>query len=438
MKITSCVVALSVALGSSSAFATVRYVDASSTNSVAPYTSWSTAANVIQDAVNAADAGDEILVTNGVYTTGSGGGVVVSNRVALTKPMTLRSVNGPDVTSIVGGFFMRCISLADGTTLQGFTLTNGLSAPSGTGGGFGGGAWCQSSNNVFISHCIFVGNSSSAGAGVYGGTVTDSKFIHNLAASYYGGQGGGAYGSYLVNCVFQNNFSDRDGGGAYKCVLINCLLTDNSAIVGGGVSYCRLLNCTVSRNLAQSGGGMSGSIASNSIVIGNIGGSIDREGPNYYNSYRPERACVLSYCCTAPMPTNGVGNVIGSPLFVDENANDFRLLAGSPAINTGNNAYALTATDLAGAPRISDGFIDMGAYEFQVGQPALTMSRANAAVKLTWPAWASDFQLQTATGVPLVSTEWSGVEVSPTLADGQYTVTLPSAGNSKVFRLYKP
>ena len=47
-----------------SALAALHYVDVNSTNATPPYTNWTTAATNIQDAVDAAVAGDEIVVTN--------------------------------------------------------------------------------------------------------------------------------------------------------------------------------------------------------------------------------------------------------------------------------------------------------------------------------------------------------------------------------------
>ena len=60
-----CATGLLVAL--TTAHAATLYVDAASTNAVPPFTNWASAAVTIQDAVDAAVDGDEIVVTNGVY-----------------------------------------------------------------------------------------------------------------------------------------------------------------------------------------------------------------------------------------------------------------------------------------------------------------------------------------------------------------------------------
>src|SRR5689334_2075846 len=163
--------------------ATVHYVDINSTNAVAPFTDWSTAATNIQDAVDAAGTNDTVLVADGVYRTGAtfvSGLDGTSNRVAVTKPLTLQSANGPSFTSIEGyqvpgttnnSTAVRCLYLADGSTLNGFSLTNGATVA--TSGG-GGGIRFQSvlHPTTIVSNCVLVGNASGlSGGGVYGGAT---------------------------------------------------------------------------------------------------------------------------------------------------------------------------------------------------------------------------------------------------------------------------
>jgi len=49
---------------------TTYYVNLANAAPEFPYTSWATAATNIQDALDAAAAGDEVVVTNGVYAVG--------------------------------------------------------------------------------------------------------------------------------------------------------------------------------------------------------------------------------------------------------------------------------------------------------------------------------------------------------------------------------
>ena len=79
------------------------YVKAGHTNAVAPYDSWDTAASTIQDAINETAVGALVRVADGIYDMG--GAIVdgdLTNRIAVTNSITVRSENGAKST-LIGG-----------------------------------------------------------------------------------------------------------------------------------------------------------------------------------------------------------------------------------------------------------------------------------------------------------------------------------------------
>jgi hypothetical protein len=275
-------------LGTLPASAVTRYVDLNSPSPVPPYTNWLTAAISIQDAVDAANPGDTVLVTNGVYATG-GKAVygTMTNRVAVDKPLSLFSVNGPEFTIIQGNKApgggngdgaVRCVYLTNGANLSGFTLTNGASrtvfSPQAHESG-GGALWCESAT-AWVSNCVLIGNSGHHwGGGAMRGTLEDCLIQSNSA-----GAGGGAVGSILIRCILTGN-SAGVGGATHSSSLTNCTLVGNAATHGGGAAYGTLDSCTLVGNSASSsGGGADGSLLNNSLLVSNTATSM---GGGAYN-----------------------------------------------------------------------------------------------------------------------------------------------------------
>jgi hypothetical protein len=118
----------------------------------------------------------------------------------------------------------------------------------------------------------------------------------------------------------------------------------------------------VGNSAATSGGGTIYGTLNNCILYYNVAS----EGANFHTEPSIGEP-TFNYCCTTPMPTNGVGNITNAPLFVDHAGGNLRLQSNSPCINVGNNASVAGSTDLDGRPRIVGGTVDMGAYEFQPG-----------------------------------------------------------------------
>jgi len=142
----------------------------------------------------------------------------------------------------------------------------------------------------------------------------------------------------------------------------NCSVTSNSAGGGGGVFLVlsSINNFTISGNIAGNDGGgvfcSADAFLTNCIVYYNTASS----GDNWHTLAETNYA----YCCTTPNP-GGVGNITNDPMFVNSGAGNYYLFEASPCIDAGTNlSWMIGATDLDGNPRIHDGTVDMGCYEF--------------------------------------------------------------------------
>lgn len=382
----------------------MRYVDVNGTNSTPPYTNWNIAAAAIQTAIDLADAGDLILVNDGLYRTG-GRAVygVQTNRVAMVKPLVIRSLHGPTVTAIegfkvpatiTGDAAVRCVYMTNATVLDGFTITNGATVSNGqiSVEESGGGVWCESQDAI-VTNCIFVGNAAkSFGGGGTGGTFLRCTFLRNSASD-----GGGAYLAALTNCSVVENSASHYGGGVIYSSLTGCILERNSATTGGaasqstlssslirsntavqaggGTDICWMFGCRIEGNSAEVGGGANGPNMSSSTMIGNkaryagganggelinstvLGNIATLDGGGVYGG--KVRNCILwsntasnwanyvdlgpptevNFSCTLPLPSEGRGNITNPPSFVDESVGNYRLQSNSPCINSGSNFY---------------------------------------------------------------------------------------------------
>ncbi len=249
----------------------------------------------IQEAIDAASDGDEIIVMPGTYTgSPSNEEPVVFCDV---KSLNIRSSEGKDVTFIDGENKRRCLRYRDSSnenSFQGFTLVNGYNETNGAG------ISVESADSVSISDCVvencslFMAPPSSTygGAGIYiedsiNTTFTDCTVRNNsiedagYSSTFYGAGILSRESNVTLNqCEISGNrlvsFEDETwndsmyGSGIYfyngVLALGDCTINDNGVVglhysKGGGIyaesaSDVTIEDCLITNNKAWRGAGI--------------------------------------------------------------------------------------------------------------------------------------------------------------------------------------
>ena len=218
--------------------------------------------------------------------------------------------------------------------------------------------YVSGSSVAFVSLTISGGSGSDNGGGIFHKSGVLTMNGCTVTGNNTRGGGGGIYKDggtlNMVNCLVAGNFAAGAGGGIHQ-------------VWNGGTMT--LTNCTVAGNTAtESGGGVytnGGTLnINNTIVLLNTsdsGGDMNCGGNRYaYNSLSTYDSWTDKWKYLLYDPA--------LPLFTDAANDDYTLAKDSQAINVGKNSYIEElgcSTDLSGNPRIVDGKVDIGAYEYQ-------------------------------------------------------------------------
>lgn len=289
--------------------------------------------------------------------------------------------NGVTVDGGPGG--NRIFSFHQAVTIRNLKLVAG----DGTGAlGDGSGGAIYTDSALTLKYCTLSGNSAAAAGGAIasasGVLLLENCALFGNAVAAVGAQGGGAIFTAgdvtLVNCTLTGNFAPKGGA----------ILFD-----GGSTRRCELIHCTAAKNLAggESAGGIeltgSGSLRLvNTIVAGNTAG-LGRGNKQDLTIPSAAQLSLDGQNILQTVPANfdeiALATYTGHLLVADPKlqpldrqggpTQTMALRTGSPAIDGGRAAsVALPTRDQRGYPRVRGPWSDIGAFESDTFQFAVT------------------------------------------------------------------
>ncbi len=230
-------------------------------------------------------------------------------------------------------------------------------------------------SRMLLEGCTFTSNNgySFLASGAKESHVINNSFIDNTGTAIYSGNGD--YSFYLGNLIKGN--SSGFYGYASLADLANNTIVDNasSGLLLNADSDIDVYNTIIYNNLFQ-------------VNILN-----DDTDPNFlYCNIEGDTAAFTGVGSGALFTGLYAQNINEDPLFINPSIDDYRLPRSSPCINTGVFLGYLPETDLEGKPRISEDYIDIGAFEFYV--PVDTVCNE------TWTASESPYYIDSNIYIP--------------------------------------
>ena len=351
-------------------------------------------------------AGSNYMVTNVQVIANragaDGGGIYLDNGGAVWNSLIASNQS----LSYGGGISLHTNGLVANCQILGNAASPGGGAWSYSAAYSGGGVWSVDASGV-ISNCVVSGCLAGRyGGGIYQGTVFNCQITNNTAdpRGWDSGEGGGAYNSRLHDSTLSGNYATSDGGGMSRGSLDHCIVSGNSAYDGAGLyNYFQATNCLLTGNVGQRYSGAYQGTLVNCTVVGNSNAAYGVGYSTLINTIVSSYASVDTHECDAWFScarelTSGVnGNITNAPVFANPAAAEYSLNFLSPGINTGTNlAWMTNATDLAGNPRILDGRVDMGTYEYNALQSTGAVS---AVLSADYPVATTSGQVNLAAAV---------------------------------------